>query len=134
MLMVDSSVWIDYFRDRSTRQTDFLEANWSKLLFAVGDLVLAEVLQGCDTDREFAETREFLLTLEQIEIAGSAVAQKAAQNYRSLRGKGITIRKTIDTLIATRCIVDGHHLLYSDKDFDPFVTHLGLISAIAPAH
>jgi predicted nucleic acid-binding protein len=134
MVMVDSSVWIDYFRDRSTQQTDFLDANWSNQFFAVGDLVLAEVLQGCDTDQEFEETRSILLRLEQIEIAGTALAQQAAQNYRFLRARGITVRKTIDTLIATRCMIDGHHLLYSDRDFDPFVAHLGLISAIGPAH
>ena len=90
--------------------------------------MLTEVLQGFTNDRDFRQASILLATLTQIDIAGRDIALKAAQNYRTLRVKGVTIRKTIDTLIATRCIEDGLPLLYSDRDFDPFVEHLGLVA------
>jgi len=93
---------------------------------AIGDLMLTEVLQGFTRDREFRQASNLLATFTQIDIAGRNIALKAAQNYRTLRAKGVTVRKTIDTLIATRCIEDGFPLLYSDRDFDPFVEHLGM--------
>lgn len=130
MLLIDSSVWIDYFRAKSTPQTEWLDIERSRQHLAIGDLILAEVLQGCDSARDFDFTRSILLHLHQVEIGGTAIAIAAARNYRTLRAMGITVRKTIDTLIATRCIADGHSLLYSDRDFDPFVEHLGLRAAL----
>ncbi len=127
MVLVDTSVWIDYLRGARTGQTETLDRLLQGEGPLLGDLILAEVLQGCYTDRDFARTKSALDNLRLIEICGGEIAVKAAQNYRTLRKRGITVRKTIDTLIATRCIVDNIPLLYSDRDFDPFVEHLGLI-------
>ncbi len=130
MILVDSSVWIDYLRDRPTPEADRLDLLLGRVDLAIGDLIVAEVLQGCDTDAEFLQVSRLLGTLTAIDIGGSAVAIEAARNFRRLRTRGVTVRKTIDTLIATRCIVDDHALLHSDRDFDPFVAHLGLVSAM----
>ena len=97
---------------------------------ATGDLVIAEVLQGIDKNREFERVRRLFAELDLIIISDETIAVEAARNFRRLRSLGITIRGTIDTLIATRCIQDGHMLLFSDRDFDPFVEHLGLESAL----
>ena len=131
MILADSSVWIDYFRDKLTPQTDRLDLLLGSPELAVGDLVLVEVLQGYDGDREFNQALRLLNTMPIIPLCSEEIALQAARNYRTLRALGITVRKTIDTLIATRCITDGHALLYSDKDFDPFVAHLGLATAMA---
>ncbi|HEX9807608.1 MAG TPA: PIN domain nuclease [Alteraurantiacibacter sp.] len=130
MTLVDSSVWIDYFRGLQTAQTDRLDTLLGSEPVAIGDLMLAEVLQGFDNDRHFNQALEMLGVLDLIEIAGGEIAVQAARNFRLLRARGVTVRKTIDTLIATRCIEDGLPLLYSDRDFDPFVEHLGLTSAL----
>ena len=130
MILVDSSVWIDYFRGVQSPQTDRLDALLENGEAIIGDLMLAEVLQGCDTDREFNRLRELLCALDIIDIGGEAVAIQAAQNFRQLRRIGITPRKTIDTLIATRCIIDGLPLLFSDRDFEAFVEHLGLVDGM----
>lgn len=130
MIVVDSSVWIDYFRGVATPQTDKLDALLGAEPLAIGDLMLAEVLQGFGSDGDFERVLQLLRTLTAVDIGGVDVAVQAARNYRALRSLGVTVRKTIDTLIATRCIVDGHALLYSDRDFDPFVRHLGLVSAV----
>lgn len=127
MILVDSSVWIDYFRGVATPQTDRLDALLGTEPVAIGDLMLAEVLQGFTKDRDFETALAMLGALDVIEIGGREVAVQAARNYRALRAAGITVRKTIDTLIATRCIMDGVPLLYSDRDFDPFVGRLGLV-------
>jgi predicted nucleic acid-binding protein len=129
VILVDSSVWIDYFRGHSTAASDRLDELLAAEPLLIGDLMLAEVLQGFASDRDFDEALRLLRTLTVVDIAGQEVAVAAARNYRRLRVRGVTVRKTIDTLIATRCIVDGHALLYSDRDFDPFVEHLGLASA-----
>ena len=129
MVLVDSSVWIDYFRGVHTPQTDKLDGLLGVQPLAIGDLILAEVLQGFDSDRDFDRGLELLRTFAVVDIAGEDVAVHAARNFRALRALGITVRKTIDTLIATRCIMGGYELLYSDRDFDPFVQHLGLIAA-----
>lgn len=131
MILVDSSVWVDYLRDRDTPQTLHLEALLGRETLAVGDLVLTEVLQGCTTDRAFKVALTLLSDLDCVTIGGPDIAVEAARNFRRLRARGITVRKTIDTLIATRCIQDDLPLLYSDRDFDPFVEHLGLRSATA---
>jgi predicted nucleic acid-binding protein len=131
VILVDAGVWIDYFGGTRTPQTDWLDAHLPRRRFLIGDVVLAEVLQGCRTDRQFRTLRTALAGFRGVAIVDQDVALAAARNYRALRALGITIRKTIDTLIATRCIVDGIPLLYSDRDFDPFVAHLGLRSAMA---
>ncbi len=131
MIVVDSSVWIDYLGAHATPQVDRLHALIDNTRVAIGDLMLAEVLQGIRSDRTFEVVLTELLAFETIVIASPAIAVEAARNFRRLRQRGITIRKTIDTLIATRCIVDDHALLFSDPDFDPFVRHLGLRSALA---
>ena len=130
MILVDSSVWIDYFRGTTTPQAEQLDALLGSEQLAIGDLMLVEVLQGCGSAHEFERVHRLLRTLTLVEIAGENIAVQAARNFRSLRGRGITVRKTIDTLIATRCIADGYPLLYSDRDFDPFVEHLGLRPAL----
>jgi len=130
MILVDSSVWIDYFRGSTTPQVERLDSLLGTELVAIGDLMLAEVLQGFSSDRDFNQAKRLMTSLEVIEIAGQEIAIKAARNFRSLRARGITVRKTIDTLIATRCIEGRHPLLFSDRDFDPFVEHLGLKSAL----
>ncbi len=126
MILVDSSVWVDYLRGTPTPQADTLDALLGTVPLAVGDLILTEVLQGCGTDREFNNVRRLLLNLTVVPIGGENVAIEAARNYRRLRALGLTVRKTIDTVIATRCIVDKLDLLHSDRDFDPFEQHLGL--------
>lgn len=131
MTLVDSSVWIDYFRGTSTAQTDRLDQFLGHEPLVIGDIVLAEVLQGFASDRDFNQAHRLMTSLDVIVIGGRDLAIQAARNFRSLRARGVTIRKTIDTLIATRCIEDGLALLYSDRDFDPFVEHLGLASAMA---
>jgi predicted nucleic acid-binding protein len=130
VILVDSSVWIDYFRGVSTRQSDRLDALLGLEPLLVGDLILTEVLQGVTNDRAFDQAHRLLSSLDLIEIGGVEVALQAARNYRTLREYGVTIRKTIDCLIATRCIEGGHSLLFSDRDFQPFVDHLGLEVAL----
>lgn len=98
----------------------------------VGDLILAEVLQGSKSGTEFQRISSELSLFAQITISDTASAIQAVKNYCTLRTKGITVRKTIDTLIATRCIMDGIPPLYADRDFDPFVTHLGLKTPVRP--
>lgn len=131
MILVDSSVWIDYFRGAPTPESDTLDAMLGSEPLAIGDLILAEVLRGFDSDRDFNQARKLLGSLMVIDIGGEDIAIQAARNHRVLRSMGVTVRKTIDTLIATRCIASGHSLLYSDRDFDPFVRHLGLRPALS---
>lgn len=130
MILVDSSVWIDYFRGVDTLETDRLDALLQTDVLATGDLMLAEVLQGFRSEADFEKARAVLTSLEIVELGGKDVGIQAARHYRKLREKGVTVRKTIDTIIATRCIADGHSLLFSDRDFEPFVKHLGLKSAL----
>jgi predicted nucleic acid-binding protein len=130
LILVDSSVWIDYFRGAATPEADRLDALLGTEPVAIGDLILTEVLQGFTSEREFARALAMLRSLEPITIGGQDIAEQAARNFRTLRAKGVTVRKTIDTLIATRCIEEGLPLLYSDRDFDPFVEHLGLVSGL----
>ena len=131
MVLVDSSVWVDYFNGRSTRQTDFLDVLLGTEPVAIGDLILAEVLQGFRGDADYAAAKELLASLTIYDLLGATLAIKTADNYRTLRKKGVTVRKTIDAVIATFCIQRRTPLLYSDRDFDPFVRHLGLKSALS---
>lgn len=126
MILVDSSVWIDFFRGTVTPQAEVLDRLLGEEPVAIGDLMMTEVLQGFASERDFNKARRLLGALDLVEIGGRDVMIEAARYFRDLRARGITIRKTIDTLIATRCSVSGYRLLYSDRDFDPFVTHLGL--------
>lgn len=130
MIVVDSSVWIDFFRGVTTPQTERLDVLLGSEPLAMGDLILTEVLQGFGSEKDFNKARRLLSALDVITLGGEDIALQAARNYRVLRAHGVTIRKTIDTIIATRCIEDDFALLYSDRDFDPFVEHLGLRSAM----
>jgi len=126
VILVDSSVWIDYFRGRVTAQTGLLESLLDSQELAIGDLNFIEVLQGCRVEREFNEVRRLLGRLEIVVLGGEDVVVPAARNYLKLRQLGATVRGTVDVVLATRCILSGHRLLHSDRDFDPFETHLGL--------
>ena len=130
MILVDSSVWIDYFRGVATPQADRLDSLLGSEPIAIGDLILAEVLQGFVSDHDFRQATQLLTSLLVVDLGGREIAIQAAKNFRTLRTLGVTVRKTIDTVIATRCIQSGFALLYSDRDFDPFVEHLGLRSAL----
>ncbi len=131
MILVDSSVWVDYFRGDGTPEADRLDALLESEPLATGDLVLTEVLQGFVNDEDFDQAHALLTSLVVVDLGGREIAIEAARNYRKLRALGITVRKTIDTVIATRCLEDDFALLYSDRDFDPFVKHLGLRSAMS---
>lgn len=126
VILVDTSVWIDFFRNTPTRQAEWLDRNLGVEELAIGDLILAEVLQGFETDRGFKEAQRLLGRLDQIVIGGLELAVEAARNYRKLRSAGVTVRGTVDVFIATRCLVDGLVLLHANRDFDAFEKHLGL--------
>ena len=126
MILVDSSVWIDYFKGTVTPETEKLDSLLGSELLAIGDLTLTEVMQGFADERDFNEARKLLTSLIIVDLGGRDVAIQAAKNFRVLREFGATVRKTIDSVIATRCLESGYDLLHSDRDFDPFVKHLGL--------
>lgn len=126
MILVDSSVWIDYFQGRVTAQTDKLDSLLGHQPVAIGDLILTEVLQAFADERDFNKARKMLTSLTVVELGGREIAIQAARNFRALRRRGVTVRKTIDTVIATRCIESGFDLLHNDRDFDPFVQYVGL--------
>lgn len=133
MILVDSSVWIEYFNGRRNPHTDYLYSILGIEPVGLGDIILAEVLQGFRSDSHYQTAKSILLDLPVYEIVGSDRAIKAADNYRFLRKEGITVRKTVDTLIATFCIEQRYPLLFTDKHFIPFVTHLDLQSALSGA-
>ena len=126
MILVDTSVWIDYFNGTITPQTDILDNLLGYQPLAIGDLILTEVLQGFANERDFQRATQLLTSLTAVELGGQGIAIQAARNFRALRKLGVTVRKTIDTIIATHCIESGHDLLHNDRDFDPFAKHLGL--------
>ena len=131
MILIDSSVWIDVLANRDTVQTSrFHQLLATRQIVGVGDLVAVEILQETRSEADFAATAATLAAFAAVPILNSAVVIAAARNYRHLRGLGITPRKTIDTLIATRCILDDIPLLFADRDFRPFVEHLNLRSAL----
>ena len=129
MIVVDSSVWIDYFCGNETQQVDRLDELLGVKPVAVGDLILAEVLQGFRSDKNFKTARQLFKDVTVFEMLGESQAVKSAANFRYLRTQGITIRKTADVIIATFCIEQKLPLLFADRDFKPFVDHLGLIEA-----
>ena len=129
MIVVDSSVWIDYFSGKMTPAAEKLDSLLGETPIAAGDLMLVEVLQGFKTDNDFAKARDLLMSLNIVNMLNMTIALKSAANFRTLRKKGVTVRKTIDTIIATYCIENKLPLLYSDKDFQPFEKHLKLQNA-----
>jgi predicted nucleic acid-binding protein len=130
LILVDSSVWIDYFRGTQDPEADRLDALLGEEALIAGDIILAEVLQGFRSQRDFDAALRLFAALPTVDLAGREAAIDAARNFRRLRQRGVTVRKTIDTLIATWCIRNDVPLLFSDRDFDPFVKHLGLRSAM----
>jgi predicted nucleic acid-binding protein len=131
MILVDSSVWIDYFSGIANPSTERLDTLLGVEPLVTGDLILTEVLQGFAAEREFRQAKALLESFDVVSMAGHEVCLQAADNFRALRRKGVTIRKTIDTIIATCCIRNGYVLLHNDRDFDAFVEHLGLRVALA---
>ena len=129
MIVVDASVWIDFFNGSSTPEVERLDALLGVIPVAVGDLTLVEVLQGFRLERDVATARQLFQSLPVLAMLGPQNAYKAAENYRFLRRKGITVRKTIDGIIATACVEAKLPLLFSDRDFLPYVEHLGLETA-----
>jgi predicted nucleic acid-binding protein len=126
MLIVDSTVWIDYFNGLENPQTDYLDQIVERTPILVGDLILAEVLQGFRDDSDFEDARRALSKYIQVEMVNPELALQSARNYRLLRRKGVTVRKTIDSLIATYCIENEHHLLHNDNDFEGYEKQLKL--------
>jgi predicted nucleic acid-binding protein len=126
MLLVDSSVWIDYFNGAITPQTDTLHAALGRREIVVGDIILAEVLQGFRSDADFEAARRALGRFPQASMLGPELAVQSARHYRALRKMGITTRKTVDCFIATFVLAYNHELLHADSDFDPFEAYLGL--------
>ena len=126
MLVADTSVWVDFFNGRMTDEVVYLHIAVAQDLAAVSDLILYEVLQGFKTESGFREARDLLLSLPFVPMGGRRLTVQAATNFRYLRARGITIRASIDTLIATAVIEGNHQLLHSDRDFDHFEQHLGL--------
>lgn len=126
MILVDTSVWIDYFNGNPTWQTDLLEHYLSEEPIVMGDLILTEILQGFRSDRDYNTAKSFLNALPFRQMGGYHVAIQSAQNYRQLRKAGITVRKTIDVIIATFCMLEGLALLHDDRDFEPIAAHFPL--------
>ncbi len=125
-LLVDSSVWIDYFNGNLTSETDYLDFALGKESILVGDVILGEVLQGFRNDRDFERALQALRLFPQVNLLGATVAIESSRRYRQLRKTGVTVRKTIDCFIATWCILNHVPLLHNDRDFDPFEQQLGL--------
>ena len=126
MILADSSVWIDYFNGFICAETDQLDHLLASEPVLTGDIILAEVLQGFDSESEFRRARTLLTRLPYEPMLGRQVALRSAANYRRLRRGGVTVRKTMDVMIATFCIVNNHALLHRDHDFDPMERWLGL--------
>ena len=126
MILVDSSVWIDYFNGKKTPQTDWLDSSLGNTPLIIGDLILIEVLQGFESDKDFKTARDLLLSIPFLPMGGQDLALESAMNYRFLRKKGVTVGKTIEVIIGTFCIHYQLSLLHDDKDFAPMVKFLGL--------
>ena len=130
MIVADTSVWIDYFGGIESAETDALDSELERGTVAIGDIIFLEILQGFRNDKDYKLARTKLDTLDQYEMLGHGMVIKCADNYRFLRKRGITIRKTNDVIIATFCIENNIPLLFTDRDFLPFVKHLKLASAL----
>jgi predicted nucleic acid-binding protein len=132
MILVDSSVWIDYFNGQDTPQVELLDQLLSTQPLAIGDIILTEVLQGFRQDADYVTAKQILTSLTIFQLINTDLAINSADNFRTLRKRGITVRKTVDVIIATFCIEAKHALLFSDRDFIPFVQHLGLDAVQMP--
>ena len=130
MILVDTSIWIDYFNGQDSKHGDALDAALIEGTVVIGDLILLEILQGFKNDKDYKRAKTTLGTLEQLEMFGNGMVIKCATNYRELRKNGITIRRTTDVIIATFCIDNEIPLLFQDCDFIPFVENLGLIPVL----
>ena len=128
MILVDSSVWIDYFSGVANTKTDRLDALLGQENILIGDIIMAEVLQGFVSDIEFKRAQNLLALLPFREMLGREVALQTARNYRALRKQGVTVRKTVDVMIGTFCILNNIPLLHKDRDFDPMEKWLGLMA------
>ena len=126
MIIVDTSVWIDYLANRANPHTEWLDQKVGTLSLGLTDLILCEILQGIRDEASFRRVRRELTNFPIFEAVGETLAVMSALNYRTLRSKGITVRKTIDCVIATTCLAEGHSLLHRDRDFDAFEQYLGL--------
>lgn len=126
MIIIDTTVWVDYFRGIRNPETDWVENEADKRRIGLTDLILCEVLQGVRSEREFSLLKGELLKLQVFQAGGLELAIAAAGNFRSMREKGRTVRKMVDCLIATFCLTNGHILLHRDRDFDVFEQYLGL--------
>lgn len=126
MVIVDTTVWVDYLNGVASPQTEWLDRELDRQRLGLTDLILSEVLQGVHDERAAAEARRELLKFEVFTTGGVALAVAAARNYRALRARGRTVRRTIDCWIATYCLLNHHSLLHNDSDFDPFEAFLGL--------
>jgi len=126
VLLVDSSVWVDYFNGISSRETDLLDGLLGSEVLLTGDIILAEVLRGFDAQRDYRRAKRLLGALAYEDMLGREVAERSVAYYRTLRRRGVTVRKTIDVFIASFCITRGHALLHRDRDFEPFQKHFGL--------
>jgi predicted nucleic acid-binding protein len=129
VIVVDSSVWIDFFNGVSSPEVERLDGLLGVTPLVIGDLILVEVMQGFRNERDVATARQLFRSLALLPMLSGSNAWKAAENYRQLRSRGITVRKTIDGIIATACIEANLPLLFSDRDFVPYVEHLGLEAA-----
>ena len=132
MILVDSSVWIDYFNGKRSWQTDLLDHMLSNVPIIMGDLILTEVLQGFKSDKDYETAKNYLGKLPFRQMGGYNVAIQSAQNYRKLRKAGVTVRKTIDIIIATFCIIEEFTLLHDNRDFDPIASHFPLKAFASP--
>ena len=126
MIIVDTTVWVDFFAGRENLESLWLRAEMGTDTLALTDLILCEVLQGLRNEKVCAEIARKLNSFPVFNTGGQEAAIAAARNYRFLRAHGATVRKTIDCVIATHCIRHGHSLLHRDRDFDPFERYLGL--------
>jgi len=126
MIVADTSVWIDYVRGLDARHTNILDYELLYNRVITGDIIIAEFLQGFREDKDFLEAKKIMDSLEYRDFPGKEIALHAAENFRTLRKKGVTVRKTIDVIIATFCIENGFELIHNDRDFDPMEEHLGL--------
>ena len=126
MVLVDTSVWIDYFNGTRTRRTDLLDLLFGTGTILIGDLILTELLQGFVRDADYQQAESLLSEVPCATLGGRPIALQAAQHYRTLRRRGVTVRKTIDVVIGTFCIVHDHELLHAERDFDVMARYLGL--------
>lgn len=126
MVLIDSSVWINYFNGTFTWQTEILDQMLQQIPVCTGDLILTEVLQGFRSDKDYQKAKEIMRILPCKSLGGYDIAIQSAENYRKLRKKGVTVRKTMDIIIGSFCIAENIPLLHDDKDFNPMAEHLGL--------